>query len=243
MEKLILIHGFGGSPTDWDAVIESLGAGYDYQKIDLKKVSIDAHTNWSSFTERLQENIGSYERAVLCGYSLGGRIALHLADRVQPRGLILLSAGFGEESGDARASRRQCDRIWAEQLRADAKNFWQKWYDQELFASVKLVEAARREGWLSSRFLWNNEHLANYLERLSPAEQNWMLPVLSRENSPPTLYLAGEKDKKYVALSRRVKNECRSAQVEIIPGSSHALPLEAPEACARAITNFLTKLG
>ncbi len=245
MEKIeiLFIHGFGGCPADWDDVVASLGTKFSYRFIDLKNVQFDAGMDWNLFVSRLQSELKGSENSVLCGYSLGGRIALHLAARKPPRGLVLLSAGFGEENFEDRASRRQQDRNWAACLRADPESFWLRWYDQELFASVRAVEATRRERWLSSRFLWNNELLANHLERLSPAEQDWMLPILSSENSPPALYLAGEKDKKYVALGQRVKNECSSVQVEVVPGSGHALPLEAPEACARAIKKFLERLG
>src|SRR5690242_20579193 len=60
----------------------------------------------------------SPERFTLCGYSLGGRVALHvaLAAPSRVRRLLLLSTSAGIEDRAERARRRAADRRLAEEL-------------------------------------------------------------------------------------------------------------------------------
>jgi pimeloyl-ACP methyl ester carboxylesterase len=51
----------------------------------------------------------------------------------------------------------------------------------------------------------------------------------------PVVVLAGERDEKYVALGRRLAGALANAELVVVPGAGHALPLEAPAAVAAAI--------
>src|SRR5262249_62173637 len=79
----------------------------------------------------------SPERFTLCGYSLGGRVALHVAlaapERV--RRLLLLSTSAGIEDGLERGRRRASDRrLVAELERLPLEQFIARWNRQPLFA-------------------------------------------------------------------------------------------------------------
>ena len=64
-----------------------------------------------------------------------------------------------------------------------------------------------------------------------------MAPLWSRlgELTMPVAVLAGELDKKYVALAQRLAAELPRAELTIVAGAGHALPLEAPAAVAAAL--------
>jgi pimeloyl-ACP methyl ester carboxylesterase len=81
-ETLVLLHGFAGTRQTWDRVIAQL----DPQRYRPLALDLPGHGESSSY-ERLITFEGCVEqvlaaaprRFVLCGYSMGGRIALHAA--------------------------------------------------------------------------------------------------------------------------------------------------------------------
>jgi 2-succinyl-6-hydroxy-2,4-cyclohexadiene-1-carboxylate synthase len=241
--ELVLIHGFGGGPEDWNDLISGFDPEISCRRIDLKKTPINETATWDEFCADLEDEIFSNNRQkVLCGYSFGGRLALQIAATRDVQGLVLLSAGLGILNPKEKIARKESDHRWAALLRKSPEEFWSAWYDQEIFSSFQRIDSAQRLAWLQSRFRWDNKVLADHLEFLGPAMHEWLLPVLSREKVPPTLYLAGEKDRKYVALSQLVKKESR-ADVRILKDSGHVLPIEAPLECAQAISQFVKHQG
>jgi 2-succinyl-6-hydroxy-2,4-cyclohexadiene-1-carboxylate synthase len=56
----------------------------------------------------------------------------------------------------------------------------------------------------------------------------------------PVLLIVGESDQKFVDLNQEMKNAIGSnAQLEIVPGVGHSVPLEDPECVARLIAEFV----
>ena len=213
---------------------------------DLNKIFIEARTNWAGYVDRLAEIIkkeAPTQKISLCGYSMGGRLALHLAQHFGSRvkSLILLSTGLGIENGHERTTRIALDKDRAAQLRKDPNLFWSEWYKQDIFAGLSGAPDHIAQSWKASKLARNREILALHLEFLGQASQDWALPMLSQEISIPTLYLVGEKDKKYVALSQRIREEAPNINVRVVAGAGHLLFLEAPGACAEAIRQFLEK--
>src|SRR4029077_12809292 len=79
------------------------------------------------------------ERSHVVGYSMGGRLALHVAGRLPDRNRSFLTigahAGLDEE---ARATRRQADRVLAERIeREGVESFVQRWESLPMFAGIK----------------------------------------------------------------------------------------------------------
>jgi len=85
-ERCVLIHGFAGSPASWDAVVERLPE--DWSVLRPALAGHDPLAGWPqevrSFedeVDRLAHEIGPGPPSLLCGYSLGGRLALGLLAR------------------------------------------------------------------------------------------------------------------------------------------------------------------
>src|SRR5690242_8180231 len=103
-------------PTGWRWIVPDLRGHGETQSRDGAPCSMDACTG---DLEMLWDALG-VERTHLAGYSMGGRLALHVAARRPGRVLSLLTIGAhaGLEE-DARAGRRQGDEALAERIERD----------------------------------------------------------------------------------------------------------------------------
>ncbi|HVS66649.1 MAG TPA: alpha/beta fold hydrolase [Thermoanaerobaculia bacterium] len=85
-ERCVLIQGFAGSPASWDAVVERLPE--DWRVLRPTLAGHDPRAGWpqdvrgfEDEVDRLAHEIGPGPPSLLCGYSLGGRLALGLLAR------------------------------------------------------------------------------------------------------------------------------------------------------------------
>ncbi len=181
----------------------------------------------------------------LCGYSMGGRIALLavkelMAKGRRPEALILASSGFGYKSPSGRNERLKVDESWAQLAENEPELFWKRWYEQEVFASFRLLPEGVRKAWLRSRIAMDSKILTRQLRNLGPGRHEDLFSILCElaTKGLRMLYICGELDKKYLEVSQRVC-EIGGITVDVIAGAGHVLPLEAPEELAASIGRFL----
>ncbi len=230
------LHGLGGSPSDWEKVSERLPG-----------CSLAIPADSISKTIDFICNSVPKENFTLCGYSMGGRLALLATDHllkkgVKPHALILVSSGFGMPPKD-RPIRLAQDHAWAELSIRNPEEFWAKWYDQELFQNMKKLPEEQLSKWMNGRLSLDSNHLHNQLRLLGPANHDELLEPLKRalHAGVKVLYIAGELDKKY----SRILSELRDLPLsrKLIEGAGHILPLEKPEELALCISDFLKENG
>ena len=172
------------------------------------------------------------------GYSMGGRVALHVAlaaPQLVDR-LVLVGATAGIVDAIDRATRREADEAEAARLeRVGVDQFLEHWLAQPLFAALSEEAAgleARRENTV--------ERLAAHLRMLGTGTQE---PLWSRLNelAMPVLVAAGERDVKFAALGERMAAAIGdNASLALVPGAGHACHLERPAEFAALVTPFLT---
>jgi len=235
-EDLLLLHGFSGTHRAYDAVIAALPA-QRYRPVvpDLPGHGASAARrpiNFATCLTELSALMG--ERCTLCGYSQGGRIALHLAlanpERVAR--LVLVATTAGIEDPRARAARRASDEALAERLEHEPfEDFVRSWREQPLFAAEP--EAARAAAAADQR----RNSGAGLAAALRGLGTGVMEPVWDRlaALTMPTVVLVGGRDEKFTALGRRLAAGLPDVRLEIVVGAGHALLWEAPHAVARAI--------
>ncbi len=235
-ETLVLLHGFGGTHRAWEQVIEHL----DPQRYRPLALDLPGHGEalpepGPVTFERCAKAVldASPERFALCGYSMGGRIALHVALTAPHRvtRLVLVSSTAGIEDASERDARRVADHALADQLESiPFEDFIARWRAQELFVEESpQVSALARADHRRNR----PQGLAAALRGVGTGE---MEPLWDRigELAIPVQIVVGERDAKFRALGERLGGILRHAEVDLVPGG-HAVPLESPAALARVL--------
>ena len=224
--RLVLVHGFTQTGRSWGPVAADLSQ-------DHEVVSVDApgHGGSSDVTADLLAGAELLGRAggpaIYIGYSMGGRLALHLAlarpDLVH--GLVLIGATAGIEDEPERAARRAADEQLATELERDGvAQFLERWLAQPLFASLP-PEAAG----LDDRLRNTAAGLASSLRLAGTGTQQPLWDQLA-ELSMPVLVVAGERDDKFSAIGSRIAEAIGpNTTFALVPGAGHACHLEQPD--------------
>ncbi|OGO50508.1 MAG: 2-succinyl-6-hydroxy-2,4-cyclohexadiene-1-carboxylate synthase [Chloroflexi bacterium RBG_16_68_14] len=245
---LLLLHGFTGSGATWTPHLEAW-EGFTTVAVDLLgHGQSDCPPDPARYRmERCVEDLTvlldelGIRRAVVLGYSMGGRVALHLALHAPERlwALVLESASAGIEDAAEREERARSDAALAEAIERDGvAAFVDRWQDQPLFASQARLPAAIREEVRRQRLRNDPRGLANSLRGMGAGVQE---PLLNRlgELRVPVLLLAGALDEKYCALARLMAAALPCARLEVVPEAGHAVHLERPETFVGAVREFL----
>jgi len=235
---VVLVHGFTQTASSMAPLAERLGAGRTVVTVDLPghggstSVSCDLDEAASLVTEA-----ACGEQFDLVGYSLGGRIALHVAclSPANLRATAVISASTGIEDPMARARRLERDVAMADELAAsgDVGAFLDRWLAKPMFATLP-ASMADLEGRTSN----TAAGLASSLRRCSLGAQRWLLSELSQLERP-LLMLAGARDDPFVAVATATAAACRGVACAMVPGSGHVCHLEQPQLTARLIDRFL----
>ncbi len=236
---VVLAHGFTQTGGSWGRFEELVAEQLPVTAVDLAGHGDAPLPKDLAHAAHLLGAAGGWGAYV--GYSLGGRVALHLA-LAQPElvtSLVLLGAHPGIEDVAEREARRDADDALAEHLEAvGVPAFLDEWLAQPLLASLPAESSER-----ASREANTATGLAAALRALSPGRQTplWdRLPSLSM----PVLVLAGERDEKYVRVGRQIAAAIGDNAVFVpVEGAGHAAHLEQPEVTAATVLAFLTPRG
>ena len=233
---LVALHGFTQTGRSWGAVERALGEtilapdlpGHGSAS-DERPTNLDAAA--ASIADRTTPLLGD-NPAWWIGYSLGGRVLLHLA-LARPelvRGLVLLSTTAGIDAGAERATRLAADGALADEILRDGiEQFLVRWTAQPLFATLTLSDHDRAD-----RLRNTAEGLAASLRSCGTGTQ---MPLWDRlgELSMPTVVITGALDAKFGALGRRLTDALPNAVHEDLADAGHACHLEQPGAFANAL--------
>ena len=226
---IVLIPGFMQPGAAWSAVAQQLPERYSSLMLEHSE-----HT----YEGRLGEIAEVGEGAMLCGYSLGGRLALRAALRAPGRyaGLVTIGASAGIEAPGARAVRAEADEKLASWMETQPiEEIVAVWERQPLFAdqSDALVEEQR-----PGRLAQDPRSLALLLRT---AGQGALEPVWQRlpELTVPVLTVAGALDDRYSQAAHRIARAVPGGRSAIIEHAGHAPQLQRHDEVAAEITAFL----
>jgi 2-succinyl-6-hydroxy-2,4-cyclohexadiene-1-carboxylate synthase len=234
-QDLVLLHGFAGTKRAWDPVIERLrGERYRPLAIDLPGHG-GRTTDDLSISGTVAAVLGATEGDfALCGYSMGGRIALHVALAAPRRvaRLILVSTTAGIADTDERQARSRSDAQLAAFLQtATPEEFADRWMSLSLLAS-STPEAERL--WRGDLLSNDPSVLASVLRATGTGELRPVWDRLGALTMPATV-IAGAQDAKYSALAEQLTAALPNAELEIIDGTGHGIPRDAPSELAALI--------
>ena len=230
---LWLLHGNLGSPADWKPVMDALRTKeMETRTLNLWKYLECCPKSLEDMGRVLCSEIAAQDRHPwLCGYSLGGRLAMHAVLAHPPfwKGAVFVSANPGLEEEQERAVRRSEDVEWAVKcISAPWDEFLKEWDTQSVFSGEEGCDR-------SSLKPWRKSISRAFIDWSVGAQQN--LAPLLKQSPVPQLWIAGAHDTKFSAIARHMGGE----QAVIIPGAGHRVPREAPENLAGHLQQFILK--
>lgn len=242
-----LLHGFTQSGRSWRELITRMPDGWMWIVPDLRghgetQTRHGAPCSMAACTAdlvNLWDELG-VERTHLVGYSMGGRLALHVGARRPERVLSLVTigahAGLDE---DAREGRRRGDEALAERIEQDGlEAFVDYWGSLPLFGGLQQRGPAYVAHVRAERM---QNHVAGLACSLRGMGAGVMEPVwdeLARAPFPCT-FVAGQLDHGYVASARRLTAAVPNGHTELVLRAGHAVHQERPDAFARVLANHL----
>jgi 2-succinyl-6-hydroxy-2,4-cyclohexadiene-1-carboxylate synthase len=259
MSTLVLLHGFLGAPSAWGNVIAHLvPSPRAIVALSLVGHGAPAHDFTGDLTlDPARDDPAPFEHEVdrvaaqiqtlgatsesgvhLCGYSLGGRVALGIAVR-HPRlvrRLTLVGAAPGLAESEARAARRVADEAWAKLLdEGDLTRFLERWEEQPIFSTQRALPDDVLRAQRALRAHHAPRALATAMRILSLGRMPDRGPSLGALAMPVDL-VVGARDEKFTALAREMARVIPHGALEVVPDVGHNVTLEAPQRFAEILS-------
>lgn len=236
-DRLVFLHGFTQTGRSWDPVACKLADRYETHTVDVPghgasgslRIDLPAAADW------LAEIGGS---ATYVGYSMGGRLALHLAFAhpalVERLVLVSSTAGIADEA--ARATRRLEDERRADEIERDGvEAFLERWLALPLFAGLPPDGAG-----LDERLANTTAGLASSL-RLAGAGAQASLWDRLATLTMPVLLVAGDLDTKFVGIAEQMAAAIPTATLAIVAGAGHVVHVERPDKFVGLLRHWLSE--
>ena len=232
----VLLHGFSQTSRSWDRYIDFIDPQQSIIRVDApghggsSTVAADLKTTAQMVVE--QCGFGDY-----IGYSMGARLALHIA-LLRPeniRRLVLVSSSPGLQSPNERLTRVQSDEKLAREIaEIGVATFVEKWLSGPLFAGLTSTPAD-----IQDRLRNSSDGLASSLRLCGTGAQQSLWDRLP-ELKMPVLLIVGERDQKFLQIGHEMKSRIgMSAELVVIENAGHSLHLEQPGHCQSVIASFL----
>ncbi|MEX0719188.1 MAG: 2-succinyl-6-hydroxy-2,4-cyclohexadiene-1-carboxylate synthase [Balneolaceae bacterium] len=244
---LIMLHGFLGSGKNFNHLTPPLKKFCNPVTIDLmghgETEGAELHYRFSAkeqvadLTKLISEQL--HIPLFLCGYSMGGRLALQLALQRPDlfRGLILESSTFGIEGETERQARQALDAQRSDQIMGNFEGFLSEWKKMPLFGSSPAEQG------LLDKFhevqkqqipLW----MANSLQGFGTGNMPCVRDQLSNIKIPVHL-ISGEQDSKFIHINQQMQKEIEDAEFRIVKDAGHRVHLDQPEIFIGILKTFI----
>jgi len=238
---LLALHGFTENDQTWRQVLGDrpdvltpLLPGHGWKPCP-STLSIEA------LADELATRLGTTAPADVVGYSMGGRLALVLAQRHPEviRRLVLISSGPGFKDQELQGSRRTHEMAMAETLEEEGLGpFVALWEQNPILKPHRPFPRSAAEDLRARRMQHDPLGLAGALRQLGAGAMPNLWNGLS-EIACPTLLIAGSSDARYVEVMGEMARLMPHAKHVVIPEAGHAIHREKPEALLQAVEKFL----
>ncbi len=232
---IVFLHGLFGSPENWRSIMEALADEFhclapqlpvDYSP-DRKPQEFRSIRQLTEFVREFLDFMG-VERAVLCGNSLGGQVAidfcLHHPERAE-RLVLTGSAGLFERS----LSGGELPKATREFIREKAREIF---YDPEPIVTDELIDKVQQ--------MLSDRAYARFLLRVAKATRNYNVKEELPKLELPVLIVWGQDDRiTPPSVAWEFHEGLKNSQLVFLERCGHAPPLEQPKAFAQALQGFL----
>lgn len=232
----MLVHGFTQTSASWGPIAAALvDHGAEVVLVDLPGHGGSGGTSADlpGTADLVARTCGA---ATYVGYSLGGRVCLHLATR-HPQlvtGLALVGATPGLVNADERTARRAADEALADRIEVIGVDaFLEEWTSLPLFGALHPTDAD-----LAARRANTPAGLADSLRRCGTGTQQ---PLWDRLGTlaMPVLAMAGARDAKFLAIAQQIATTVPHGRFRPIADADHAAHLQQPATVLAELIDFL----
>lgn len=222
--SVLALHGFTGSGSDFDFPKSYFPENYRWDTPDLPPLGLD---ELCAFLRSRWEKLPATRPRILLGYSMGGRIALHLAYRLNWRPedkLVLVSASPGIDDAREREARRLADEALAERIEttASAEKFYAEWLKTPIIATQQRLPEPWKARVLAQRAGADRRIWAEHLRILGTGTLPSLWPKLSAIPAPETRLVVGAEDLKFLRIAEAMQKIMPCCSCAVIPDSGHA---------------------
>ena len=241
--RLVFLHGFTQTHHHWHPCAQLIARGIETWVGDASTLLfVDLPGHGLSSADRLTIEQAAPQlvtlagRGTYIGYSMGARHALAAACAGVPEieRLVLVGGTPGladQAERDARVADDEAKARHLEQIGVDA--FVDEWLAQPMFAGLAADDTDRRH-----RLGNTTEGLAASLRLAGTGAQEPLWDALA-DVQIPVLVLAGERDRKFIDIGRRMTSALQDATFAAIPNAGHAAHAEQPDATAALVAGWL----
>lgn len=241
----VMLHGFTGEPAVFDDVVRALPGSARVIRPWLPGhgPSPEPVAPWSTCVARLGDAIlarlDDARNVHLCGYSMGGRLALALLREAPERfaRATILGAHPGLADPGERAARRANDAPWIDLLRTQGvEEFAVAWEALTMWDSQRSLPSEALRLQRRARRAHTASGLADAMERLGLAE----MPEVALERiEVPVAWMVGARDDKHRDLAAQHVERLPRGVLRVVADAGHNLVLERPEAVAAQLLEEL----
>jgi 2-succinyl-6-hydroxy-2,4-cyclohexadiene-1-carboxylate synthase len=225
------LHGFTQTGASWSPVLDLLSTLLVPSCPDAP-----GHGNnpdgQRSLTQYAEDVASTMQTGVLVGYSMGARMALHvaLAHPQKVTALVLISGTPGLLTETERAARRDSDNELADHLElVGTETFIDEWLALPMFSGLNNTTNGRSE-----RLANTANGLADSLRYAGTGTQLSLWNDITQLQIPVHL-ITGQHDEKFTDIARQMNDIIPSSTLNIVPDVGHTVHLENPITTARLI--------
>jgi 2-succinyl-6-hydroxy-2,4-cyclohexadiene-1-carboxylate synthase len=248
-KKVVFLHGFTGSSSTWEEVVNYLPPTIEILTIDL--IGHGQTSKPTDFTryyvdEQIEDlhslfQLLGWNHFTLVGYSMGGRLALAYADKYGVDKLVLESSSPGLADEEERVKRKHADELLAERiLNEGISAFIDFWENIPLFHSQKKLSFEKQQSIRLERLAGSEVGLSNSLKGFSTGVQPSYWGKL-KDMEISTILLTGELDQKFCDIAINMKNVLPQGKHMQINNVGHAFHVENPELFATIVEDIILK--
>lgn len=226
--EIIALPGFLGLSSDWSLFQNQGIVGFNLDSFEWNHL-----WDWAKKFNEIIKAKGN-EKKILMGYSLGGRLALHalIENPALWEAAIIISAHPGLISDQEKQERIKNDRRWGDRfLNEDWEEIMTDWNAQSVFVNDRF-------DFMRCEADYERIKLQQLLEKASLGYQDDLRKQVELL-SIPILWVTGELDRKYTAISEGVLFSNEKSKKEIIVNAGHRVPWEQPETFKVVVNSFL----
>ena len=229
----VFLHGFTGSHRSWNEVVDRLG--FRAITVDLPGHGFSVFNNlgteysiddWCEDFNKILDDLG-VDAVNLCGYSMGGRLAIAFAAKYPHKinRLILESASYGVEDKKKREERFQEDLKLCRLIEKDLAEFVQKWQNNPLFSNQKRRRPQSFLNQQKERLSHDPRQLSKALSSFSQGKMRFYKNSFAEFKFPITV-INGADDLKYIEMGKILCRMNRKATQCILDSAGHNTHLE-----------------